>query len=1074
MKVLPESLPTRTPGRSCHTEICVLLVVLVAIEFVILPATATAQTSSSAVLQGTVTAADGSAVPRAHIELMHGPTGAVRRVAAGDDGRYCVTGLPVGGPYTLKVSHIGFAVYLRSGLYLRLLERTVANVALKQVDLKGEEVVVTGNRIDLPYEKSQGASFQADRRHLESLPMPTGSLEDTYRLSPYMTGQNALGLNASYNDVSLDGIGIADQYGLQDRETIPGSMRASLISLESLQEVRVDVAPFDVRRSGFTGASVAAVSRSGSNVFDGSAYAEGAGGRLLGKNPDDGRTDLRSYADGRAGFRIGGPIVQSRAFFFVAGEFSALRLPVERRFDASVTKGTTYSFPSAVVAQMQTSLDTAYGYEGNRMDAVTLDRKSATVFARFDVNIRRGHRFSVRYSFLDSDTDRPPYGTSVYADGTIALNSTRVHSVFSELNSILTPKISNELLVGYTSRHFESAPQGEPFPFVDVIVLDRFRWWNHLTAGSEVGGDGERLLQKHVEVHDNLSIASNDHLMTVGVQGDLHWFNSRLMSSGWGRYAFSSVSAFLQGKPSGYEYRYSIDPAHNDGVDWRALQLGAFLQDEWRASPAVTMSLGIRVDLPVFPDHPRENPAVREVFLPLGYDIATSSVPATRAMFSPRAGFSAYFKDDRSVHVRGGVGLFTGRIPYAWIGNQYDHTGIDNRHVKVSANAPKFVANPMNLPSPGNDSTLLEATEIVVVDRGFVLPQEVRWSIGMDFSFPGKMLLTFEGVYSRTLNGVQFKNINLKPAGNLNPANAGSDRPMYGSSLTDAQWVYSRNDSRFTDVIVMSNGSAGSSSFLTVQLQRQPDNEGTFASLAYSFGDTRDLNSGNWDNAYDQWRYNPAERPNEPRLDCSAFNRAHRIAAGMSYRHQWSDACATTLGIVYTGFSGTPFSYVYDGDLNGDGESLNDLFYVPTNGNEILLINEDNDLTIPSDPKYNELFNYIMHDEYLSMHRGQVTERNGARAPWTHQLDMRLAHTVPLGRIGNLEVHAELLNVLNLIDGSWGLVQYVPYQIVPILQFYKLDVRGRPWFRWAPRTTPLVSDPLLSRWRLKFGIRYSF
>jgi len=279
------------------------------------------------------------------VELTHIPTGNVYRVMAGEDGHFFIGGLRVGGPYALKVSHIGFSPYLRKDFTLRLLDQTRVTIVLHQVDLKAEEVVVTGNRSDRMSEQSQAASLQIDRDQLEALPLPSGSLEDAYRVSPYMVGTSAIGFNGLYNDVTLDGIAIADPFGLQHVENTPGGLQTGMITMESLEEVRVDVSPFDVRRSGFTGASVAAVSRSGSNTLTGSAHAEGAWGWGIGKNPDDGAKDYRGFADGRTGFRIGGPIVESDAFFFAAGEMSAMRLPLERRLSAAVTQGSLYTFP---------------------------------------------------------------------------------------------------------------------------------------------------------------------------------------------------------------------------------------------------------------------------------------------------------------------------------------------------------------------------------------------------------------------------------------------------------------------------------------------------------------------------------------------------------------------------------------------------------------------------------------------------------------------------------------------------------------------------------------------------------
>jgi hypothetical protein len=280
------------------------------------------QTPTSTILQGDISSRDGSAIPRAHVELTHVPTNSLYRVSAGDNGHFFISGLRVGGPYTLKVSHVGFAQHVRTGLFLRLLENTRVNIVLNQVDLPGEEVVITGNRNDVLSRQSQGASLHVDRDQLESLPLPSGSLEDAYRISPYMVGASALGVNAVYNDVSLDGIGIADPFSLQHVENTPGGMQANSLNLESLQEIRIDLSPFDVRRSGFTGAAIAAVSRSGSNVVTGSAHIDGAGGWWIGRNPDDGRSDYRGFADGRAGFRIGGPLVESKAFFFATGEVS--------------------------------------------------------------------------------------------------------------------------------------------------------------------------------------------------------------------------------------------------------------------------------------------------------------------------------------------------------------------------------------------------------------------------------------------------------------------------------------------------------------------------------------------------------------------------------------------------------------------------------------------------------------------------------------------------------------------------------------------------------------------------------
>jgi hypothetical protein len=485
------------------------------------------------------------------------------------------------------------------------------------------------------------------------------------------------------------------------------------------------------------------------------------------------------------------------------------------------------------------------------------------------------------------------------------------------------------------------------------------------------------------------------------------------------------------------------------------------------------MSVGLRVDVPMFPDRPKDNPTVHEAFLPAGYDISTTRVPGTRLMLSPRVGFTINPKADHSAQVRGGFGIFTGRIPYAWIDNLYNHTGLDYIHIKESASVPKFIADPSAQPVSGPSNNLRETMEIVAIAPDFVLPQEVRWTLACDLAFPGNLLISFESVFSRTLHGVAFSNINLKSSGimkytgpDIVTVETGDSRELFGRYGDP-----SRVDKRFTDVMLMTNTTAGTTTFSTVQIQRRPDGNGLFASLAYSYGSTKDVNSGAWDNAYDQWRYNPAVQPNKPTMDFSAFDRTHRIAAALSYQYEWSSGFLTTFGMVYTGVSGTPYSYVYDGDLNGDGESLNDLFYIPAQYWEVILVDEFGERLLAVDPAYNQFFKFIVEDEYLSKHRGQIAERNGARTPWVHQLDLRIAQCMPLAGSHGLEVSAELLNILNLLNPSWGLVQTVPNQIVPVLRTRGIGGGG---FRWAPRTSPLVPEPLLSRWRLRLGVRYSF
>ncbi|MBK7259646.1 MAG: hypothetical protein IPI01_17960 [Ignavibacteriae bacterium] len=439
-------------------------------------------------------------------------------------------------------------------------------------------------------------------------------------------------------------------------------------------------------------------------------------------------------------------------------------------------------------------------------------------------------------------------------------------------------------------------------------------------------------------------------------------------------------------------------------------------------------------------------------------------------MISPRIGFKWDAKADHSIQFRGGAGVFTGRIPYAWIDNLYSHTGMDYVHIKESQFAPKFVADPTAQPIPGPGNQLKETMEIVAISPDFLLPQEVRWTLALDMSFPSDIVASLEAVISRTLNGVVFRNVNLKYLRTMKYTGP----EIVTVETGDEREIVGKLDDRFTNAILMTNATIGTTSFYTLQVQRRPGGSGVFMNLAYSGGITQDMNSGMWDNAYDQWRYNPAVRPNEPALGYSALDRTHRLIAAVAYQKEWSPGVTTAFGMVYTGTSGSPYSYVYDGDQNGDGESLNDLFYVPAQYSEVRLYDDNGSLSFYRGEvgPYNELFKFIAEDPYLKTRRGRMAERNAGRTPWVHLLDMRIAHTLPLPAGGNqLECSAEVLNLLNLLNPSWGQVKIVPNNVVTVL---KSEAPGAGAFRWAPRTSPLVPEPLLSRWRIRFGLRYSF
>lgn len=1054
-----------------------VVVVLVCFRFPI-----AAQTTRSSGIAGNVSGTDGGGIPAAHITLVHVPTGDTVRTTTRPDGGYTLAHLRVGGPYRISVSHIGYTPQARTGVHLRVAETVRIDFLLRERALEGDEVVVSGIRGEVLSGTTTGAFLHVDRDRIEQLPLPAATLEDAARLSPYIVGGSALGRNFRYNDIQVDGVSYTDQFGLLRAVPVVAGIGISPISFEAVEEFQVNLSPFDVSRSGFTGGAFDAVTRSGTNRFQGSVHLDALTGWSMGKSPDDGRRDMPDFLDARTGFQGGGPVGQTGVFYFVAGELNRLSFPVDRAFGARTPGGTVFTIPAASVSSLMKQLDTVFNYGTGSFDLVFLERHAASLFARLDASLAERHRLSLRYSYFRTEADRTPEIPGVYSAHAVSRNITTTHRLMGEFSSLFGNDLANQLLVSYTARDFTSGILGEPFPFVDVSVVSQAQQWNHLLTGSDGGAVGGWSREHVLDLQNSTSLYRGSHTLTFGMQGELHWFDVFLLDDQYGRYLFRNAMNLRSQRPLEYQLRYVRDGEDEPGVAWRALQLGAYFQDEWTVSPMLRITFGMRVDVPLFLDRPGENPSVRELFRPLGYDIWTSRLPASRPLFSPRVSFNINPKGDRTAQIRGGVGVLTGRVPYVWLSNQFAHTGMKYVHIKENANVPLLTADPFGQPRPGAGTNLRETAEINVTDRDFSFPQVLRGTFAMDYALPWDIVASLEVVFSRSINEVVYRNINLKRHGEVNPEMSGDRRPTFGfynsGVLWDpgsGRWEYSRYSKDFTSVILLSNADGGSSLNNTIQLQRKPNGAGLFFSAAYTYGNTKDINSGTSDQAYAQWKYNPAYDPNRPQVNYSAFDREHRIVLAASYRFAWGSGWAATLGAVYTGLSGQPFSYVYDGDINGDGELYNDLFYVPGTSKEQLFVGADGQILNWTDTTYMRFMEFILNDPYLSAHRGRVVERNGARTPWSHIVDVRLAVELPVAEGHSLELHGELFNLLNLLDPAKGIVRVAPAGIVPILQLHNLDPIGRPQFRWAGgRETPLVPEVLGSRWRVRFGMRYTF
>jgi hypothetical protein len=1015
---------------------------------------ASAQGVTTAQISGIVVESDGTPMPGANVVAVHEPTGTRYGVTTRSDGRFNLTGLQVGGPYAVTASFIGYIEAVERGFNLALGENRAINFRLDEAEFELGEIQVLGVASATFSAARTGSSTNVSTEQIEALPTISRSIQDFTRLSPQVAGNNVGGRNNRYNNIQLDGAILNDAFGLPASGTPGGQVNAQPISLDAIAEFQVEIAPYDVRRSGFTGGLINAVTRRGTNTFDGSAYFFGRNQGFVGQNLAGVDQPIDEFGEFQTGFRLGGPIIRDRAFFFLSGELVRRNDPLEVGLQGS---GLPTEF-GATQAEIQRIVNIAQAYGVDAGSAATFDRSTQDnkIFGRLDVNLAQNHRLTLRHNYVDAFADRGiTRGRTAYSLSTEGYEFRSVqNSTVAQLNSTFGNDFASEARLVYTrvrdQRDYGSMAQT---PSINVQIDRAANRTAEVRFGMERSSQANALDQDIFEFALNGTYFAGNHTFTFGTDNELSHFSNLFIQDVYGTYNFNSIEDFEAGRPSRYRFSYAnpntpgLDPMPR--ADWSMFRAGAFVQDQWRAHPRLNLTIGLRVDVPFFLDDPLYNPAVEERF-----GLRTDAVPSGNLQFSPRFGFNFDVFGDRSTQFRGGVGVFSGTTPAVWLSNQYSNTGVDLLRVDAS-NLPAgfFSPNPNAQPRPGEVDGLTpqERTSIALTSEDFVLPQVIRGSFGIDQDLGAGFALTFEGTYSEIMNDVFFENINLGPQ---TATNATDGRPVFSPRL----------DSRFNNVILMSNASRGYTFNYTVQLQREA-RQGFFGNLAYTFQQAKDVNSGTSSVALSNWinNYNQGN-PNAVLLRNALHERPNRVLAVASYRapiinSRW----ASTFSVIYEGISGAPYSYVYDGDINNDGQRFNDLVYVPRFQSEQVISDED----------WAALNSFIENDKYLSRYRGDIFPRNAARAPWHNQVDFRFAQEVPTLAGQRLELTLDILNLGNLINSDWGVLR-TTFWDERIITYEGRAEDGRSIIRFSDPGDVATPSNLASRWQMQLGVRYSF
>jgi hypothetical protein len=1075
-----------------------------------------AQGITTAAMNGTVTGADGKPLPGANVVAVHTPSGTTYGTTTRDNGDYTLPNLRVGGPYTLTATFVGYKKQEVTNITLQLSQTAKYDFQLVEEAVEVPGVLVTGERSAILNAARTGAATTIDREKLDRQATISRTFQDYFSLSPYVfsasggLGTSILGRNPKYSNIQIDGANHNDMFGLGSSGTPGGqaSVQVAPISLDAIEEFQIAVSPFDVRQAGFTAANINVITRSGTNTMRGSAFYNLRNEYFAGYSPDVLQAKLPNFKQYTTGFRLGGPIVPNKLFFFVNGELARQQAPFTRTFgNDKVGINASTANPDSI-ALLTRVLKDKYGYDVGSWTSIPQDDNSDKFLVRLDYNLSESHKVTARYSYLKADDDNSPSRfratADVYSSNARYLLQNKTHSVALQLSSIFSNRASNELIAGYTYQFDNPIYYGQAFPTVEVRTVGTNtsdRTTIRLAIGSEEFRHQNELGQKYFEITDNLSWYLPNHTIVVGGKASFFKFRNLFIPDNFGFYQYNSIAAFINqpSKPAAYTFQYSATSNPRQEANWSANQWGFYAQDEWTVNPRLKVIGGVRLDIPTFPDGQSKNITFDTTFNKLGYDLHTDVPPKTSVNVSPRLGFNYSIDEERNTQVRGGLGIFYGRFPYVWVSNQYSNNGVDFYQVTTAPDS--FIPNPAGQPKI---ATTLPTAEVDITDPNFKAPSIFRTNLALDHRLPLDFVASVEGIFSWTRNDVYYQNINLKGQyyGGITPNGrlVGENREVWDSvNVTTGAHVggTTRNvSSRFTRVMYIRNTDKGSNSNIILQLQRENPPDGIIVGAAYTWTRARDVGGQNSTTARSGWRFNPTPgNPNNPPLAYADNDRRHKITANLQYRFTWGDRSpALTLGLFYAGFSGQAYSWVINGDVNGDGEADNDLIYIPKNADDVILVEDKSGGAVAvgqslpkSDPRYAQLMSFIDNDEYMREHKGQMLERNALKAPWSHQVNLRASLEFPMFDTHKLEVALDILNFTNLLNRKWGWLRF-PGQNNPFFMNFSsiatatnqgptagsaADI-GKPRYIWTNPSDPSVPHNTLSRWSAQVGVRYTF
>ncbi len=1012
------------------------------------------QGSTTSSMSGKITDTQGEVLAGATVVATHVPSGSIYGATANSQGLYSIQGMRPGGPYRVEISFIGYSKETFTDINLSLGEIFGLNVNMTESSTELNVVTVVGAKPSKFNTLKTGATTNISADQMTMMPTINRNIGDISRISPYANGMSFSGGDGRSTNFTVDGSNFNNNFGLSSN--LPGG--GNPISLDAIEEVQVVIAPFDVRQTNFIGGGINAITKSGTNTFKASAYTYYTNQNMRGnKIGDHDFGDRAKESNSIYGFTVGGPIIKNKLFFF--GNLEYEKTPQQvirwRASQNGVTDQQTISrVKESDLKAVSDFLRNNYGYETGSYSNFPADESNLKYLARLDWNITDAHKLSVRYNHTKNTAWNPPNGNST--DGSYRdRNKDRVgeysfsfaNSMYSmdnivnsgslELNSRFSNSMSNQLLVTYSDIKDVRGSTSTPFPFIDIMSGDIATGVDalapYISAGYELFTWNNGVKNKIITATDNFTYFLDAHKLTAGVSFEYQMADNNYMRNGTGYYRYASLSDFLEGAiPVDFALTYGTNGNLVPSNAVKFNQVGAYIQDEWSPLQNFKLTIGLRADNLSFVDDIITNNAIKELDFG-GRNIDTGEWPKSRINLSPRVGFTWDVNSNKSIVVRGGTGIFTGRLPLVFFTNMPSNAGMNQILMKlqtrfntttgtVTSTDPKLalLEGPMitdvdemisrlgfqTVVTPEDGSV---PSSIAGVDPDFKMPQVWKSSLAVDYKVPVEFpfSVTAEGMFTRNINAVMIENYAVKnPASSWERFDGPDKRYIYPSD-----YLYS---STIKDACVLVNTNKGYGYTLNLTINAEPV-KNLDLMLAYTKTEMKEMSGMPGSNANSAWvGVYSVDGPNNPTVQRSQYVMPDRVTGSLSYRIPYlNDHMSSTIGLFYSGFSPYGNSFTYSNDMNGDAVTT-DLIYIPKQKGEVSFLTAADE---------NAFFAFMEQDKYLSKHKGEYAEAYAARAPWVSRLDLRLVQdfSVKAGNTRNtLQLSLDLLNAANLINSNWG------------------------------------------------------